>query len=221
MKRKINNKGITLVELLVALAVGSIVISAVIILLKQGITGYTNQTISAQLQDDANITLNQMSDAIMQAKCVDIYNEISGDGNTPNFITNRGTDGNAYSYDQINKILYVGTKTNTDYSKLGILCQHVTKFKVQILNSSVKTDAVQVLVAGVPQIDYKIVGVSNPIQIKVTLTLEYGGLKREVSRVTALRNEIHENNVKTDFTIQGMNVESFPYKSALAAYFTD
>ena len=119
-KLKINNKGITLVELLIAMAIGAIVISAVIILLNQGINAYSRQTITAQLQNDANITLNQMTDAIMEATCIDIYNRDSGTGNTPNFITKRGDDGNAYSYDSANKTLYVGPTailTGGDYSE--------------------------------------------------------------------------------------------------------
>ena len=228
MKKK-NNKGITLVELLVALAVGSIVISAVIILLRQGIAGYTRQTITTQLQDDANITLNQMSDTIMQAKCIDIYNEESGEKNTPKFITNRGENGNAasgnaYSFDIRNHILYVGTpQTNNDYTKLSILCKNVWYFKVQILNTSVKIEGNGVETDG--RNKYKITVINNPVQIKVTLILkyEYGDsyITREVSRVTALRNKIKINDPNLPLAIQGTSITDFSIKSALDAYFTD
>jgi len=219
-KLKINNKGITLVELLIAMAIGAIVISAVIILLNQGINAYSRQTITAQLQNDANITLNQMTDAIMEATCIDIFNETSGTGNTPNFITKRGAEGNAYSYDMTNKNLYVGETISTiDYSKSGMLCKNVESFKVQILNSSVKTESITVTNAGVTSPDYKIIGINNPIQIKVTLKLQYNGITREVSRVTALRNEIKD--LDTNFAIQNMRISSFPAKSQLDVYFTD
>jgi len=229
MKKQNNNKGITLVEMLVALAVGSIVISAVVILLQQGISGYSRQTITTQLQDDANITLNQMSDTIMQAKCVDIYNEESGEKNTPKFITNRGENGNAatgnaYSYDINNHILYVGApQTNDDYTKLSILCKNVWYFKVQILNSSVKIEGNGVETDG--RNKYKITAVNNPIQIKVTLVLKYkygdGFITREVSRVSALRNNIKLTDPNLPLAIQGKSVADFSISSALDAYFTD
>ena len=231
--KKQNNKGITLVEMLVALAVGSIVISAVVILLQQGISGYSRQTITTQLQDDANITLNQMSDTIMQAKCVDIYNEESGEKNTPKFITNRGENGNAatgnaYSYDINNHILYVGApQTNNDYTKLSILCKNVWYFKVQILNSSVKIEGNGVVTdpSGINKYKYKITEINNPIQIKVTLVLKYkygdSFITREVSRVSALRNDLKITNPGLPLAIQGTSVADFSISSALDAYFTD
>ncbi|SEV94489.1 PilW family protein [[Clostridium] fimetarium] len=223
-KLKFNNKGITLVELLIAMAIGTIVISAVIILLNNGINSYSRQTITSQLQNDANITLNQMTDAIMEAKCIDIYNRISATGDTPNFITKRDDgkgNGNAYSYDKTNKILCVGPTPilTGNYTQSGMLCKNVESFKVQILNSSLKTEEItETNEAGVVSTNQKIIGINNPIQIKVTLKLNYNGIEREVSRVTSLRNEI--KNV-ADFAVQNFTMTDFPLKSHIAGYFTD
>lgn len=220
-KQKANNKGITLVELLIAIAIGSIVISAVIILLRQGINSYTKQTISAQLQNDANITLNQMTDAIMEAKCIDIANNTSGTGNTPDFITRPvGSDSaNAYSYDSTGQVLYVGmTPALNNYQKLGILCKNVTSFKVQILKSSVKIETQIVDNGGGSTTESrKITDVYNPVQIKVSLKLEYHGVSRDVSRVTAIRNELDLSK----FTLQGSPFSDFIEKSHIDPYFTD
>lgn len=220
-KLKINNKGITLVELLIALAIGSIVISAVIILLRQGINSYSKQTISAQLQNDADITLNQMTDAIMEAQCIDIANNITETGNTPDFITKMavGSDcGNAYSYDSTGKVLYVGkTPVYSNYKNLGILCKNVTSFKVQIVKSSVNIETVTVNVGGVATQQYTVTSVNNPIQVKVSLKLEYNGVSREVSRVAAIRNDLELSKL----TKQGLPIKNFEKKDALDAYFTD
>ena len=61
-----NNKGISLVELLISLAVGAIVMSALTLLVSQGIKQYNKTTIMTQLQEDANIALNNISDSIVQ-----------------------------------------------------------------------------------------------------------------------------------------------------------
>ncbi len=50
-----NNKGISLVELLISLAVGAIVMSALTLLVSQGIKQYNKTTIMTQLQEDAPI----------------------------------------------------------------------------------------------------------------------------------------------------------------------
>lgn len=214
-----NNKGITLVELLIAIAIGSIVISAVIILLKQGINSYSKQTITAQLQNDADITLNQMTDAIMEAKYIDIYNVMSVSGNTPNFVTEKAEGvnaGNAYSYQ--NQVLYVGTTPAiSNAANCDILCKNVESFKIHILTSSVKIEKITGSSGGLPTEKYKITGVNNPVQIKVSLKLYYKGVTREVSRVTALRNDIDLLKLK----IQGSQMDEFDNKAALDEYFTD
>ena len=73
-KNKGNNKGLSLIELLVALAVGVIVMSALTILITQGINQYNKMTVMTQLQEDANIALNNISNSIMEANFVTISN---------------------------------------------------------------------------------------------------------------------------------------------------
>lgn len=221
-KHKKNDKGITLVELLIALAIGSIVISAVIILLRQGINSYSKQTISAQLQNDADITLNQMTDAIMEANCINIYNNRSGTGDTPDFITKIDeTDKivNAYSYDTVGKVLYVGNQLGSDnnYKKLGVLCKNVASFKVQILKSSVKVEKRMEDIDGAPTQTCKMTQVNNPVQIKVSIKLQYNNMTREVSRVTSIRNELDVSK----FTLQNHSMDAFSDIGALDNYFTD
>ena len=100
-----------------------------------------------------------------------------------------------------------------------MLCKNVDSFKVQVLNSSVKTEETNdTNEVGAIFITQKIIGINNPIQIKVTLILKYNGITREVSRVTSLRNEIKD---VADFAIQNKTMTDFPLKWHLAAYFTD
>ena len=65
MKR--NNKGFSLVELLIAIAVSSIVLSALVTLIVQAVRSYSKQTALAQVQSDADISLNQISKNILEA----------------------------------------------------------------------------------------------------------------------------------------------------------
>ena len=82
MKRKTllkhNNAGISLVEVLAAMAIGAIVLTALIMLVSGGVQSYRKQTVMARLQNDANIALNQMSDKIMEANMVTMSNRSDG-----------------------------------------------------------------------------------------------------------------------------------------------
>ena len=62
---KKDNKGFSLVELLIAIAISSIVLMALVMLITQAVRSYTKQTALAQIQSDADISLNQMSKNIL------------------------------------------------------------------------------------------------------------------------------------------------------------
>ena len=70
---KNNNKGFSLVELLIALAVGGIVLSALTMLIQNSVHTFTKQTVSAQLQSDADIALNQIENDVMEADMLIMY----------------------------------------------------------------------------------------------------------------------------------------------------
>ena len=53
---KKDNKGFSLVELLIAIAISSIVLMALVMLITQAVRSYTKQTALAQIQSDADIS---------------------------------------------------------------------------------------------------------------------------------------------------------------------
>ena len=202
-RRGLGNAGMSLIELLVAIAASSLVMTAALMLLIQGTNSYRNQTTGAQLQEDANITLNHLSDSIMEATVVEVSNSESVNGNTKEFYVNADTK---YRFDEDNGILYVTKKdpTSGSYSD-SVLCTNVTKFRVQVISSSVKTekDASN---------KYKVVGINNPVQLKVNLEVQYNKVTRSVSRVTALRNSV--SSIKLHF----FAAEEFPDVEVLKSY---
>lgn len=222
-KLKNNNSGISLVELLVAMAIGGIAVSAVVILLSQGVRGYTSQTISTQLQDDANVTVNNITDAVMEANYIDLLNNST---NSLYFSTKAdGVDGNAYSYDPVSKTLYLGTSKvinnptiTTEFDGSSVLCKNVEEFKVEIFDSSVSTVSYSYVGSMGTITGDKIVAINNPVRIKVTLKLKLNGSVREVNRVITVRNEIstiYANGISvTDIT-------TYPLKNEISQYFTN
>lgn len=205
-KNKGNNKGLSLIELLVALAVGVIVMSALTILMTQGINQYNKMTVMTQLQEDANIALNNISNSIMEANFVTISNSKTN----ATFQTGSATmGGKNVIYEHKNGMLYVGENV-ADSDTMGLLCKNVKEFKIDVVSTSFKTVAVDN--AGVTE--HKVAGINNPVQIKVTLKLEFNGVTREVSRVAAIRNRLSADNM----TLQGFKFADGPSIDQFAEY---
>lgn len=207
MFSKLNkNGGFTLIELLVALAVSAIVLSAVIALVSTGTIQYKNQTTMAKIQEDANVALNQISDAVMEAVYVSVSNSETETGNTTFFQVN---DSLSYIYDTNKDVLYARTKV--DGSEINsVLCENVRKFRVQIMDSSVEKD-VSVDADGNIVVN-SIIAVNNPVQVKVSIEVEKDKYERSISRTTGVRNRVDT------LTLQGFDVMMLPNSDVLTKY---
>ena len=96
---KNNNKGFSLVELLIALAVGGIVLSALTMLIQNSVHTFTKQTVSAQLQSDADIALNQIENDVMEADMLIMYQSGSASSGYDYYLT---------EYSQVDNSRYYG-----------------------------------------------------------------------------------------------------------------
>ncbi len=189
---KVNNKGFTLVELLVALAISSIILTAIGILVTNGVRGYNKQTTMSELQDEANLTMNHIVNAVMEADNIDLVQESSGP-NTFVFITNDGNGkvaANKYMYDSDSKTLYVGGLLD-NFTNASPLCVDVDSFKVQLTSNSLVYN-------NVPGVGIATVtGISDTVQFKVTLKLKISQSEREIVRYVNVRNKMTADTLKS------------------------
>ncbi len=202
-----NNAGLSLVELLVALAVSSMVIIATMVLLTNGISSYKRQTVTAQLQEEADIALTHISDAVLEADVINVDMSDSENGSTEAFYVAK-EQAYGYKYDKEKQLLYVITKDASDATIESVLCSNVTKFKIQMLTDSVSVsdtdgDGAQ-----------EITGVSEVVQIKVNIEVESGGITRTAARVTGVRNTM----VTEDIKLLGFTPEDYPSVQYLKEY---
>lgn len=183
-----NNKGLSLVEIIVAIAVGSIVLAAVMLLIVQGVKSYRTQSTKASLQNDANIALNQMGDNIMEGTCLNMSNLTNDDGQvyTSYF---QIKDNVYYVYEPDEKILYQSQTPKKDASS-SVLCENVESFDVHILDYSILVGK-----------DNKVYGMTNPIQLRVSLKVAKLGESREVNRTLNLRNDLSQ----IELLVEGIN----------------
>ncbi len=202
---KLNNKGLSLVELLVALAVSLIVISAVVALIGNGVNSSRKQVNQAQVQEEANITMNNISDSVMEASDLKISTSGTGDKNTILLRVDSSTgEYKEYVFNESKHELYINTQAteadpNDSAVQNNLLCSNVTSFKVQIMSTSLETEG--------DNLNTVIKKIKNPIQLKVSITLEKSGFKRDISRVTGLRNSLDEIGLKKqgDISYTGIN----------------
>lgn len=180
---KKDNKGFSLVELLIAIAISSIVLMALVMLITQAVRSYTKQTALAQIQSDADISLNQMSKNILEATEIKIE-KLNGD---VTIYTNKVIEKKnnvevgiewGYYYDSSTQQLWY---TNSNKSEMSLVCDNVTSFDVRISKDSIDFDT-----AIIKSID------RNP-QIVISLGLQRMNEKRIVSRTFSTRNQLNDN----------------------------
>lgn len=180
---KKDNKGFSLVELLIAIAISSIVLMALVMLITQAVRSYTKQTALAQIQSDADISLNQMSKNILEATEIKIE-KLNGD---VTIYTNKvvekknstevGIEWGYYYESATQQLWYI----NSDKSEMSLVCDNVTSFDVRISKDSIELDT-----ATIKSID------RNP-QIFISLGLQRMNEKRIVSRTFSTRNQLNDN----------------------------
>lgn len=188
IKKSGNNAGVTLIEMLVALAVSSIVMVAAMVLLTNGISSYRTQTITAQIQENADLALTHISDAILEAKVVNVDMADSETGSTKAFYVEKDQE-YGYKYDRDSKTLYVVTKDASGNFIESVLCTGVTYFKLQMLSASVEVDDKD------GDGEDEIVDVNETVQLKVTIEVEESDITRRAARVTGIRNEMDLDDV--------------------------
>lgn len=183
MKR--NNKGFSLVELLIAMAVSSIVLTALVLLVAQSVKSYSKQTSLAQIQSDADVVLNQISKSILEADIVYIdkssdyvklYTKTVDDTSDP---TSPKHIKWGYYYDKNEKKLYY---TDDTLSKKSEACDYVEDFDVKLSKSNFTLKNGHIIEV-LP---------TNP-ELQVSITLERMKSKRTVTREYMSRNKIGEN----------------------------
>ena len=87
-KRQINNRGVTLVELVVALAILAMLMTAVIMMMSNNSVIYRKTKADINVQTTAQETYSALQDSIMQAKAIQIYGYLEPDDSaTKTYVT--------------------------------------------------------------------------------------------------------------------------------------
>lgn len=126
---KNNNKGYTLVELLVSLAIFSIIIVGVILFMRNASVAYKNENIEVNVQKEAQIFLSQVEDLIIDSTA-SISSSTDGSGNTKYVITNP---------DGVSSITFIPGPNNSGkvyYNDSYLMAEKVNNFEIVNANNT-------------------------------------------------------------------------------------
>lgn len=206
---KLNNKGLSLIELLIALAISSIILTAVALLMSNGVFGYNKQTTMSTLQDDANLAMNHITNAIMEANVISLEQATDGN-NTVSFTTHddsavaQGIASNKYIFDRDTETLYVAD-IDGDLASASPLCTRVKSFCVQLTTDSLDISG------------GKVANIKDVTRFKVTIVLESRDNQRSVTRYTNVRNKLTLDTLKMPLLSDDGNIKNLNVASELVA----
>ena len=156
--KKLDNKGFSLIELLICLAISSFVILAAYSLVLVGTTNYRNNNSAASLQKEVSFATNILGESIRNGKCEDAYIVYRNSHKDIEIHTGK----RVICYDESAKSLYIFDETgnpSTDYfsliSKKNLISKYVTSFNAKFVSKNENPEVA---------IDYTI----NPQTIKAT-----------------------------------------------------
>ena len=75
-----NNKGYSLVELLITMAIFSIIMIAIILIMRTSLVSYKDGLFETTMQEEAQIVANQVSDLLVDARYITSTGSTNSDG---------------------------------------------------------------------------------------------------------------------------------------------
>ncbi len=202
MNTKLNNKGMSLIELLVVMAIASIVSLLIITMMSEGTSMFSKESKKIDLQNEIQVVQNQLTEKFMEAKainvvkCGDSVRIYTGKVNTTtNGLEVEGESGytdSIITYQDGN--LYVTGTYMQDIPDGYLLSGNVMAFKVDIATDAESETELVINEDGSSSMATTYY-YDNPISIKLTMTIGTEHNNKDVDMTIKLRNKIDEYNI--------------------------
>lgn len=183
------NKGFSLIELIVALAVGSIVLLMVGVMLVRGTSMFRTENDEVNMRNDYQIIRNQIDQVLMEAKMLTVEKQgnslviYTGEINldTREFTTTSKTTERIITYNSDNKTLYISGTYADHVSEGNVISTMVEDFDISLDESSKRT----VDGGGTEEIYYV-----NPLKINISLSIANKKSTVDYDYTLSLRNRL-------------------------------
>ncbi len=199
MKIQSNNKGLSLVELLIAIAIAAVVSTLIVTMIASSSSMFRNESEKIDVQNDMQIVQNQIADALRQATSITVVK--SGDSiriytGEVNDVTNQLTAeyGSESSYpDSIityeDNVLYITSSYMESIPKGYILSENVTSFDISIGESAINYTEAGTNEAG-ERVTVNKSYYTNPLTLDVTIKIGSGKEQKNADMTVLIRNEL-------------------------------
>lgn len=180
-----NNRGMTLVELLIAAAMSAVIVAAATIFIGNAHKSYQNASESVNLQMESQILMEQLGTWIMEGNRVDVEGSVLTIYDIPRRITTPLPAGVSYDDRVVKRVIWIAdgklymkvfagiADPDTDTSSVGAA-------------DALEENCIGLYVTGfTPSIDE-----ADPAKVNLKLELEQGNQKYKVENEIIVRNEI-------------------------------
>lgn len=211
---RINNKGVTLVELIVAVGISSILMTTITGMIVGATRYFEKQTTLVEIQNEAQIITNYLTEAVMEATAMDftvndektegtfkLYKEGSKDNQRVIYFYTDGTTPGSVYVANFKDDADPGSYADDAY----LLSKEITEFVVELEKGEEVTEA-PTTPAGTPDPTAPTVApteyVSNPIKVKIDFTIKRSKYSSKFSITADCRNHLDK------VTINGTEYET-------------
>lgn len=193
------NKGFTLMELIVAIAIGSIVILMVSVMLVRGTSIFRTENDEVNMRNDYQIVRNQIDQVLMEAKTLIIENRIDSEGKkvtiiyTGDVVTDNASKDREFSssylttervirYEHDTQRIYISGGYENSTAEGNCICDIVKEFSIALDDSSKRSER--------DSTGAEIIYYVNPMRVNVTLSLGNKNSDMNSSFSVNLRNRL-------------------------------
>lgn len=191
-----NNKGFSLIELIIAMAIGAVILLLVATMLTRGTSLFREQSDEVNMRNDYQILRNQFDQIIMEAKTlivekqgddIIIYTgDVKKDSLTRDFTTalaDRTTE-RVITYDKSENSIYISGQYSERLLTGNLISDIVTEFNIELDDASKKVVTNEM---GLEETYYV-----NPLRVNITLELKEKDRDVNSNFSLNLRNRLSE-----------------------------
>ncbi|MDD6571018.1 MAG: prepilin-type N-terminal cleavage/methylation domain-containing protein [Thermoflexaceae bacterium] len=200
-----NNKGFSLVELMVSVGIMSIVILMATAMMSNASRFFEKQTAQVELQNKAQVVTNYISEAFMEASGMDFNITDSNNSGTYQLFTVDPTDATKSMGKGIQRILYYDYATTSLYivsfdseqeiplvmaNDGYLISDEITEFEIKFAEAEVHDDTTTAPADGStpPKID----AVINPVKVTVVFTMAHNTASSKFEVTADCRSHLNE-----------------------------
>lgn len=186
-RKKLNNKGFSLVEVLVVVAMSSILASLVVVIMTNSSTFFRKQSTQIDLSNESQIVTSQLNEAFMEATAYEYTDMGGGSFQIVLYDATAKNMKRTLYYDKANTTLYLAGGTAEPVNSEGFALSHyVTNCIIEIDEVSKVYDSSHVLST-----------YSNPLMINVDALFEHVNEKKTLELSIRVRNTLEKIKIDT------------------------